>query len=128
MRTGKREQNKMFVIEYVVAQERANPSVVYRVDTRAYTLRVVEQVARGTLDVVRRMFPTTPPDGFQIFDDNDEVVLRSWESVSRRLSTFGALARSLRKRQRRMIVAPDRPQGHAGDAECARQATRARKA
>src|SRR5882762_10103978 len=74
----------MFMIEYVVAHERANPSVVYRVDTRAYTVRVVEQVARGTLDVVRRMFPKTPPDGFQIFDDDDEVVSRSWESVSLR--------------------------------------------
>ena len=82
----------MFMIEYVVAHERANPSVVYRVDTRAYTVRVVEQVARGTLDVVRRMFPKTPPDGFQIFDDDDEVVSRSWESVSRR-RPFGTLAR-----------------------------------
>jgi hypothetical protein len=81
----------MFAIEYVVVQERANPSVVYRVYTRAYTLGIVKQVARGTLEVVRRMFPKTPPDGFQIFDDNDEIVLRSWESVSLR-RPFGALA------------------------------------
>ena len=71
----------MLSIEYVITHGRANPVVVYRIDTRAHTLGVAEQVAQGTLDAVRRMFPTTPPDGFQIFDDNDDLVFRSWENV-----------------------------------------------
>jgi hypothetical protein len=71
----------MLSIEYVVARGQADPVVVYRIDTRARTLPVAEQVAQGTLDAVRRMFPTTPPDGFQIFDDNDYLVFRSWENV-----------------------------------------------
>jgi hypothetical protein len=71
----------MLSIEYVIAHGRANPVVVYSIDTRARTLGVAEQVAQGTLDAVRRMFPTTPPDGFQIFDDNDNLVFRSWETV-----------------------------------------------
>jgi len=86
--SGKREYIKMFLIEYVMAQGRAEPSVVYRSGISA-TLDAAEQVGQGTLDVVRRMFPTTPPNGFQIFDDNDEVVLRSWESIPLRLSAFG---------------------------------------
>jgi len=68
----------MFFIEYVVLQARANPSVVYRVDTRANRVGVVEQVAQGTLASVRRMFPENPRDSFQILDDNDEIVLQSW--------------------------------------------------
>jgi hypothetical protein len=71
----------MLSIEYVITHGRANPVVVYRIDTRARTLDVAEQVAHGTLDAVRRMFPTTPPDGFQIFDDIDDLVFRSWENV-----------------------------------------------
>jgi hypothetical protein len=68
----------MFVIEYAVAQGRASPTVVYRVDTRTYTLDLAEQVAQGTLPSVRRMFPENPPDSFQILDDNDEVISQSW--------------------------------------------------
>jgi hypothetical protein len=71
----------MFVIEYAVAQGPANPSVVYRVNTRTYTLGLAEQVAQGTLASVRRMFPESPPDSFQILDDNDEVILQSWVSA-----------------------------------------------
>ena len=71
----------MLSIDYVIVEEGADPFVVYRVDTSAQTLAMAEQVARGTLDVVRRMFPATPPDGFQIFDDNYEILFRSWESV-----------------------------------------------
>src|ERR1700704_1886436 len=78
----------MLSIEYVITQGRANPSVVYRVGTSAHTLGTAEQVAHGTLNVVRRMFPTTPPNGFHIFDDNDEVVLRSWERINVPLSHF----------------------------------------
>jgi hypothetical protein len=72
----------MLFIEYVITQGRANPSAVYRVGTSARTLGTAEQVAQGTLNVVRRMFPTTPPNGFQILDDNDEVVFRSWERIN----------------------------------------------
>jgi len=71
----------MLSIEYVITHGRANPVVVYRIDTSARTLGVAEQVAQGTLDAVRRMFRTTPPDGFQIFDDNDDLIFRSWENV-----------------------------------------------
>jgi hypothetical protein len=71
----------MLSIEYVITHGRADPVVVYRSDTRSRTLGVAEQVAHGTLDAVRRMFPTTPPDGFQIFDDNDDLIFRSWENV-----------------------------------------------
>jgi hypothetical protein len=71
----------MLSIEYVITHGRANPVVVYRIDTRARTLAVAEQVAQGTLDAVGRMFPTTPPDSFQIFDDNDDLIFRSWEDV-----------------------------------------------
>ena len=69
----------MLSIEYVITQRQADPTVVYSVGSRARTLGAAEQVAQGTLDVVRRMFPTTPPNGFQIIDDNEEVVWRSWE-------------------------------------------------
>ena len=72
----------MLRVEYVIAWRRANPFVVYSADTSAHTLHVADQVAQGTLDSVRRMFPTTPPDGFQILDDNDEIVFRSWESAA----------------------------------------------
>jgi hypothetical protein len=72
----------MLYIEYVITQGRANPSVVYRVGTSARSLGPAEQVAQGTLNAVRRMFPTTPPNGFQIFDDNDELVFRSWERIN----------------------------------------------
>src|SRR5258708_33080237 len=82
----------MLRIEYVIARRRAKPLVVYRVDTRAQTLGVAEQVAHGTLDAVRRMFPATPPDDFQILDDNDEIVFRSWERVPRH---FGIIASGL---------------------------------
>jgi hypothetical protein len=71
----------MLSIEYVITHGPADPVVVYRIDTRARTLAVAEQVAQGTLDAVGRMFPTTPPDGFQIFDDNDDLIFRSWENV-----------------------------------------------
>ncbi len=79
----------MLLIEYVITHGRADPSVVYRSGISARTLDAAEQVAQGTLDVVRRMFPTTPPNGFQIFDDNDEIVSRSWESVPLRPSALG---------------------------------------
>jgi len=71
----------MLWIEYVMAQRREDPIVVYRIDTKSRMIAVAEQVAHGTLDAVRRMFPATPPDGFQIFDDNDDLVFRSWEDV-----------------------------------------------
>jgi len=71
----------MLSIEYVKTRGQPDPVVVYRIDTSARTLGVAEQVAQGTLDAVRRMFPTTPPDGFQIFDENDDLVFRSWENV-----------------------------------------------
>jgi flagella basal body P-ring formation protein FlgA len=70
-------------IEYAITQSHADPSVVYRVPVRARTLGAAEQVAHGTLEVVRRMFPRTPPNGFQIVDDNDDVVLRSWARPGR---------------------------------------------
>ena len=72
----------MLQCEYVIAWRRADPFVVYRVDISARTLDEAEQVAQATLDSVRRMFPTTPPDGFQILDDNDEIVCRSWETAT----------------------------------------------
>jgi hypothetical protein len=78
----------MLFIEYVITQGRANPSVVYRVGTRTHTLGTAEQVGQGTLNAVRRMFPKTPPNGFQIFDDKDELVLRSWESTNLPISHF----------------------------------------
>src|SRR5258708_500138 len=78
----------MLFIEYVTTQGRAAPYVVYRSGIRARTLGAAEQVAQGTLDVVRRMFPTTPPNGFQIIDDNDEVVARSWERNNVPISHF----------------------------------------
>ena len=71
----------MLSIEYVQTRGQADPVVVYRIDTRARTLPIAEQVAHGPLDSVQRMFPTTPPDGFQIFDDNDDLIFRSWEDV-----------------------------------------------
>ena len=71
----------MLSIEYVIVRGRGRPFVVYRIDTRIRTLEVAEQVGQGTLDVVRRMFPATPPDGFQIFDANNDLVFRSWERV-----------------------------------------------
>jgi hypothetical protein len=78
----------MLFIEYVITQGQANPSVVYRVGTRAHALGTAEQVAQGTLNAVRRMFPATPPNGFQIFDDKDELVLRSWERIKAPISHF----------------------------------------
>jgi hypothetical protein len=78
----------MFVIEYAVAQGQANPSVIYRVETRADTLGVAEQVALGTLDSVRRMFPADSPDGFQILDDHDNIVFKSWHGECPKLSIF----------------------------------------
>jgi hypothetical protein len=78
----------MLFIEYVMTRGRVDPSVVYRVDTRAGTLATAEQVAQGTLKLVRRMFPTTPPDGFQIFDDDDRLVFRSWERTNMPTSRF----------------------------------------
>jgi hypothetical protein len=82
----------MLSIEYVIAQGRKKPLVVYRIETRARALDVAEQVAQGTLDVVCRMYPTTPPDGFQIFDTNDDLMFRSWERVPLH---FGILAKRL---------------------------------
>jgi len=90
----------MLFIEYVMTHGQADPSVVYRVGTRARALGTAEQVAQGTLKLVRRMFPTTPPDGFQIFDDDDELVFRSWQKISAPISHFrlrllgGALSRA----------------------------------
>jgi len=78
----------MLFIEYVITQGQADPSVVYRIGIRARTLDEAEQAAQGTLDVVRRMFPTTPPNGFQIIDDHDEVVSRSWERINVPISHF----------------------------------------
>src|SRR5260370_30761264 len=72
----------MIFIAYVITQRQADPSVVYSTGIKARTLGAAEQVAQATLDVVRRMFPTTPPNGFQIIDDNDEVVSRSWERIN----------------------------------------------
>ena len=78
----------MLFIEYVMTQGEANPSVVYRAGTRAHTLGTAEQVAQGTLHAVRRMFPTTPPNGFQILDDNNKLVSRSWERSTMPISHF----------------------------------------
>ena len=78
----------MLFIEYVITQGQADPSVVYRSGIRARTLGAAEQAAQGTLDVVRRMFPRTPPNGFQIIDDHDEVVSRSWERINVPISHF----------------------------------------
>jgi len=86
----------MLLIEYVIKRGQAEPSVVYRSGIRVGMLDVAEQVAHATLDVVRRMFPTTPPNGFQILDDDDEVVSRSWESIPLRLWAFGCL-RAIRR-------------------------------
>jgi hypothetical protein len=74
-----KEPEEMLFIEYVMTQGRVDPSVVYRVDTKANTLATAKQVAEGTLKLVRRMFPTTPPDAFQILDDDNQLVYRSWE-------------------------------------------------
>jgi hypothetical protein len=78
----------MLFIEYVMMRGRTDPSVVYRVDTSARTLSTAEQIAQGTLNLVRRMFPTSPPDGFQIFDDDDRLVFRSWERINMPVSRF----------------------------------------
>ena len=78
----------MLFIEYVITQGQADPSVVYRSGIRARTLGAAEQAAQGTLDVVRRMFPTTPPNGFQILDDNNQLVSRSWERSTMPISHF----------------------------------------
>jgi hypothetical protein len=78
----------MLFIEYVMTQGRADASGVYRVGTRARTLGTAEQVAQGTLKLVRRMFPATPPNGFQIFDDNDQLAFRSWERINAPISHF----------------------------------------
>jgi hypothetical protein len=84
-----KEPEEMLFIEYVMTQGRVDPSVVYRVDTKANTLATAKQVAEGTLKLVRRMFPTTPPpDAFQIFNDNDQLVFRSWERINVPTSNF----------------------------------------
>lgn len=71
----------MYEIEYVVVQGQPSPLHIYRIDSGAYSLRAAEQGARNRLDSIRSMFPQNPPDGFQIFDDSGEIVLRSWEGT-----------------------------------------------
>ena len=92
MREGKQEQSTMLSIEYVIARGRRKPSIVYHIETRAHTAGEAEQVAQGTLGVVRRMFPASPPNGFQIFDRDGELVSRSWEYVPPRFPVFASLS------------------------------------
>ena len=82
----------MLSIEYVIARGRRKPSIVYHADTRAHTPGEAEQVAHGTLGVVRRMFPASPPNGFQILDRDGELVSRSWEYVPPRFPVFVSLS------------------------------------
>ncbi len=72
--------------------------VVYRVDTRAHTPEVAEQVAQGTLASVRRMFPANPPDSFQILDDDDEVISQSWATGFLKPSYIGGTVLSKKGR------------------------------
>jgi len=72
----------MFTIEYVIVRRSKHPRVVERMVSEAVRLVYADRVAKSLLDSVRERRPETPPDGYQILDNEQHVVLRSWQRQS----------------------------------------------
>jgi hypothetical protein len=73
----------MFTIEFVAVRGWEDPSLV--VETRVCVfahLADAARSARSQLEGVRAAHPDTSPDGFQILDGDDSVLLRSWEVLN----------------------------------------------
>jgi hypothetical protein len=70
----------MFVVEYIVVRD-ARPIVLESTILTTIELAEAECVAEATILSLRRNRPETGPHVYQIRDENDVVVFRSWEAV-----------------------------------------------
>jgi hypothetical protein len=70
----------VFTIEYVIVQGRLIPDVVEKITSGAMNLAGASAAAKSLLNGVRQRQPETPPDGYQIRDNDGLVILRSWET------------------------------------------------
>ena len=68
----------VLTIEYVLLRGKEKPIVIERT-TLSATLAVAESVAKATLADLRQNRPETGAHGYQIRDEHDKVILRSWD-------------------------------------------------
>lgn len=68
----------MFGIEFVIVRGRPTPGVVERMTSDAVRLADADATAKSLLERVRANRPETPPDGYQIRDNDGAILLRSW--------------------------------------------------
>lgn len=70
----------MFTIEIVIIRGNGPPHVVNRASCGDRRLPEAETTARSRLEELQKeSAPLAAPDGYQIFDENNRLVLRSWE-------------------------------------------------
>jgi hypothetical protein len=70
----------MFVVEYIVMRD-GRPRVLERTILITVELAEAESVAESTVLSLRQNRPETGPHVYQIRDENDKIVFRSWEAV-----------------------------------------------
>jgi hypothetical protein len=81
MHSDKQHQEcAMFVVEYIVVRG-ARPIVLESTILTTVELAEAESVAEATILSLRQNRPETGPHIYQIRDESDNVVFRSWEAV-----------------------------------------------
>lgn len=71
----------MFTIEYVVMRS-ARPLVTDRTAAMTALLEEAEATAEAAISSLRHNRPEAGPHGYQIRDERDEIVFRSWETAT----------------------------------------------
>ena len=67
----------VLTIEYVLLRGKEEPIVIDKT-ALGLTLAAAESIAKATLADLRQNRPETGPHGYQIRDEHDKIILRSW--------------------------------------------------
>jgi hypothetical protein len=73
------EGRAVFEVEFVIVHAGDHPEIVEKMSSGCSRLIDADATAKSLLDGVRGRHPQNPPDGYQLRDNNGNVVLRSWE-------------------------------------------------
>jgi hypothetical protein len=70
-------------IEFVIVHDGDQPDIIEKMASGCSRLIDAKAIASSLFSSTRERHRQNPPDGYQIRNDNGDVVLRSWETQRR---------------------------------------------
>jgi hypothetical protein len=68
-------------VEFVIVRDRDRPDIIETMASGCSRLIDADAIASSLFSTTRERHRQNPPDGYQIRNDDGDVVLRSWEKA-----------------------------------------------